>query len=1042
MSTHDTQETNPPAPPSGGSDGGWNLSRLVTSVSLVCLVGAGLAIFLDAPRSVTTNNDDMVPIAGPDDTDTAPIIDLGDPGLTVELSQGGWVQIAGADGELAQQYRFVHLDPDPEGLETHWLRMREPQVQLFLRGGRMVTLTGDRLDAYAPRRSLEQGKLEGDVVITLYEGFTGASGTVDPTTLEPALVVRTAWATFDNLAGRIECPEAITAKSPTERMAGRNLLVLMNDRDDRIEFLRLAQVDFLAIQERSLRHSETTRRSAKAHPRIRLASMAAAQSTLSTTPPSDATPVDWYRLRLDGDVRVEQEDQAGRRLAIGDTMDVVFSMQSGPLLGPSMVASTSGGLTSSHGMLATASLGAGLLGAADQPEPLAGEIIVTCSGPLTMIPMPDTMSAPPSPDASRLELRGSPVRLLDTSDRIGAIAAQLEYRSETERIDLLGSPEQDVTVVTDDLWLRTSNLWAEMGTGRAGSTDTPGQAQVLAQSPLEIALLNEDAAFIDPDAPATLEEDLSIEWTGGVDVNFEPGGASGQGQMKMVRFQGDVEVRSEDGSIDADTLEMHFQPDDQGQAHPDRMFATGDVRARNEDQTLWANVLTATLEPADKPVPESSAVQPESATTDDPMADARIKDLFAEGDVQVLLADGARAFADVLEGDARQSKVVLKGSNIVIARSDLLIEHGRELFIERTEGKATWPGGGRARLLARPINVTQDQRITRPAVPAPTKEIKRVVTLQATWNDSLLYDANHDNGAGALHLAGKVAVVSQQKSTERASLHGGKLRLEFASIADAPAMPDLTAKPATTDAGIFSGDGRVLSRMIADDAARLERRTWPTKDRLETPEIIYIGGDRITWDERNVQAAVEGNGDFVTRQPTWAAAEGDGPFRGAGTARFTWVNRLDMTRRDDGRFTIDMQGMVEGMWKGAADSEDIATLTADQVQAVTRRDVGTLEEPLTTQQPTPLDFDGDASIESLIAIGRVYLATPTRRADADRLDYNTRTGIARLEGRRGHPVAVVNEGAPLPVRATAMIWNMDPDVDTITLESPRGIGGR
>lgn len=665
---------------------------------------------------------------------------------------------------------------------------------------------------------------------------------------------------------------------------------------------------------------------------------------------------------------------------------------------------------------------------------------MTCSGPLTMVPMPDTMTAPPSPDASRLELRGSPVRLLDTSDRIGAIAARLEYRSETGRVDLLGSPEQDVTVVTDDLWLRTTNLWAEMNTGRAGSTDTPGRAQVLSTSPLEVALLNEDAALLDPNAPATLEEDLSIVWTGGVDVLFEPGGASGQGQMKMVRFQGDVEVSSADGSIDADTLEMHFQPDDLGQAHPDRMYATGDVRARNEDQTLWADVLTATLEPAEKPAAKSGAVKPETPPTDDPMADARIKDFFAEGDVQVLLADGARAFADVLEGDARQAKVVLRGRNIVIARSDLLIEHGRELFIERAEGKATWPGGGRARLLARPINVTQDKRITRPAVPAPTTDIKRVVTLQATWNDGLLYDANYDNGAGALHLAGKVAVVSQQKPTERASLHGEKLRLEFASIADAPAASDSKAKPA--DAGIFAGDGRVLSRMIADDAARLERRTWPTADRLETPEIIYIGGDRITWDERNVQAAVEGNGDFVTRQPSWAAAEGDGPFRGAGTARFTWVKRLDMKRRDDGRFTIDMLGMVEGMWKGAGDSEDIATLTADQVQAVTRRDVGTLEAGSASPQPTALDFDGDASIEQLIAIGRVYLATPTRRADADRLEYNTRTGIARLEGRPGHPVAVVNEGAPLPVRATAMIWNMDPDVDTITLESPRGIGGR
>ena len=520
--------------------------------------------------------------------------------------------------------------------------------------------------------------------------------------------------------------------------------------------------------------------------------------------------------------------------------------------------------------------------------------------------------------------------------------------------------------------------------------------------------------------------------------------------MKFVQFNGDVKVRTADGDIDAQSLEMQFVPDQTGKARPERMVAKGNVRAHNVDQTLWADTLVATLDEAE-PLADDADAEPASDTnSQDLMADARVRDFDAKGDVQVLLADGARAFADTLQGDAQQEQVVLKGDNIVVARADLLIEHGTQVTIERKTGTAQWPGGGLARLLARPIQVTQDQRIQRPTVPAKTANIPRVVTMRATWNDAMSFDSNFADGAGALDLAGKVSIIAQQQPTERASLGGNTLRMEFASIAHSDTSNGKANAPKTpaaqSAAGAFSGEGRVLSKLIATGTARLERRTWPTKKRAQTPEIIYIGGERVIWDDINTSASVEGKGDFVTRQPTWAAKEGEGPFRGPGIARFTWDNRLDMVREPDDRFHIVMQGMVEGLWKGAQGSDDIATLSADAVTAVTRRDTDALAEPepdsLSTTPSSGLDFDGDASIERVTAIGRVFLATPMRRADADSLDYNTRTGIARLEGRPGHPVAIVNEGAPLPVRATAMVWNMDPAIDTITLQSPRGSGSR
>ena len=81
-------------------------------------------------------------------------------------------------------------------------------------------------------------------------------------------------------------------------------------------------------------------------------------------------------------------------------------------------------------------------------------------------------------------------------------------------------------------------------------------------------------------------------------------------------------------------------------------------------------------------------------------------------------------------------------------------------------------------------------------------------------------------------------------------------------------------------------------------------------------------------------------------------------------------------------------------------------------------------------------------VDRLRAVGRVYLTTPTRKADCHMLDYNTRTKIAELVARAGRTVSLITQGSPMPVQATRMIWNMDPSVDTITLEQPRGSGAR
>ncbi len=62
----------------------------------------------------------------------------GAPG-SIALERGAWVQVAGADGQLEQQYSATKLDPEPGA----YLSMLEPRAVFYLSDGRVATLCAD-----------------------------------------------------------------------------------------------------------------------------------------------------------------------------------------------------------------------------------------------------------------------------------------------------------------------------------------------------------------------------------------------------------------------------------------------------------------------------------------------------------------------------------------------------------------------------------------------------------------------------------------------------------------------------------------------------------------------------------------------------------------------------------------------------------------------------------------------------------------------------------------------------------------------------------
>ena len=1028
----------------------WKMTAVGVAGALALLV---IALVLDTTRTRSNVEPEevteVVDLLGPsrldqDETATGGILD---PNIGLDLPAGGWVQIADSNGNLSQQYRCEHLDPDPPQYPAHWIDMIRPQVELYLSNDRLLTITGDRAVAYAPSRALETGRINGDVRINLYEPVDGRIA--DPAIHPPSLEMRTTRAEFDNFLGKIVCDDRIDLVTETETMVGHDLEVLLNSQADRIEFLSMQRLDYLLIQPEdeavALRPDPTwpPRRhepDAPASRRILPASMNVESS------PADTSDAIFYTLTLNENIRILQGGIREGKVVTGDDLHVTFSLESDAFEGQARQVDDEP-IPMARAMpwpvrltwMTLASTG-------NAPVPGPDDILLTCDGPVTMVPVEDSEDRLASPDETRAELVGSPVYILDSAELTEITCGRVLYHALDDRFDLHSDEQQDVFIKDNRLRARGSHMWISRKLGEGGFTDA-GIVSMLAKAenppgseppiaPADPTAANQPISVAAPE-PTPPGSELDITWTGGVDLAFEPSSSSDQPVLQQIVFNGDVDVQSADGVISCQQLKMRFEKNDIGKAVPARMTAVQKVMARNDDQTIWADDLDVTFAQA----PESESTEaPDDADSESLIgSDTRVQDVFANGDVQVLLSDGARAFADKLVADAAQETVELTGEDVVIARDDMLIDHGRSVTLRRKEGTAYWEGPGQARLLTSPLDLQSDRRIERPKIAPRRRGDPPSVTMRARWNESMNYDSNFNEGAGEIKLTGDVSVIAEPKPGERNQLDGRTLILQFSKV-----EPELGTDRPRADAGTpfdSQGSGRVLEQLIARGDARLEQRAWDTEGRTGEPRIFYVAAKHLTWNDLREQAEVIGDGELVIRDPDTDGEvdkRGDrGLFKGPGTSRFVWTRRLDMARDADGGFDLSMEGDVEGIYRGLT-KQDIASITAERIEARTRPTA----DPRTEQERNPdesvLDLGDDMDIDRLMARGQVYIATPRRRVDCDLFDYDVGTGLAKVGAADGRTVSIITEGSPTPVRAGSVLWNMDPAIDTITITEARG----
>jgi hypothetical protein len=125
----------------------------------------------------------------------------------VRLQAGGWVQVAGPDGKLKQQYQAAQTDPLPDKR----VAMKQPRAVLYGSQGRVVTMRSDSMVAHVPKGALESGHLEGTVVIKMFS--PKGDQPVDLAVDAAEMVIEAPEADFDAKEGLIRVDRSVRVTS-------------------------------------------------------------------------------------------------------------------------------------------------------------------------------------------------------------------------------------------------------------------------------------------------------------------------------------------------------------------------------------------------------------------------------------------------------------------------------------------------------------------------------------------------------------------------------------------------------------------------------------------------------------------------------------------------------------------------------------------------------------------------------------------------------------------------------------------------------------
>ena len=427
---------------------------------------------------------------------------------TVQLDQGAWVQVAGKDGRVAQQYTAQKIDPQPGA----FMSMTEPRTVFYMEDGRVATLRANSGRVHVPNRALESGTFNGDVVIRFYRPSPGA--VVNLAKDSPSMILESEQLEFDQVLNQIGCQSAFRLTTDILTFDGEGLDLLLGSDGKSIERLTVDRPLGPIVIDRA-RQSRTqasampqqlapktilmTPVSMPAEGRENFYANAPAQAAAAPAPAER-----FYRLELHDDVEILRYSTVDRAWSKGDELVAIFTLKS-DLVAKEMVMNPAPagvpdplafrGRTIPLGLhLGIASHIAGAVIAA-APEPQGDLLVVRFTGKLKMVPVAAGEKVPDSAQGMNVRIDGQDVEL--------ANQAGLALRAKDVDMDLvkdaLGrtTPKQlvatgavEATNVAQTLWCDA--LRAQFESTQAGAAPRSANASDPALGPSEVTRVDAD----------------------------------------------------------------------------------------------------------------------------------------------------------------------------------------------------------------------------------------------------------------------------------------------------------------------------------------------------------------------------------------------------------------------------------------------------------------------------------------------------------------------------------------------------------------------
>ncbi|MEM9558750.1 MAG: hypothetical protein AAF995_00460 [Planctomycetota bacterium] len=1027
----------------------------------------GWAVLRNPPPSNATASDGPAPGDIPDITD-------------LQVAEGMRLEFTDRDDPnrlagLVTADRVEPVGPSERVVE-------QPRAFLFLDDGRTLHVRADRGRFFVstPEEPPESGTLRGDVVISVFDPLEGGR---QP---DPATDVPFGTATFDEplsfdfTHARASTTGRFVIDTPGIEFIGEHLTVVLNEVRGRLELAEVRRGESIrfkasaeAADDPAPVATETPSDTGRAP---RTARGEARRSTAPTGPIVEPVEV-LYQAAFLEDVRVAQ----GPRSLASDTLDLWIRLIDNQLpegaireiaaatgaaeeqpetqteaqperpADPVPVANvrTADDAVTTEAVreaLATAPAASATrdaeqqtaehAGAGSDPDPDPGDIMLTWTGRLRIVPI--DVEANGAPD----QLVDDHVALRFTAATTGLVAFTDEDRGASAR-----AVSMSYGATTARLALAGPGGAVELAQPGAGSLSASTVEGSLADGSIDV---RGPGALLGDDAPTPNAEPLTrVRWTESARFAFhtEPDGRITP-VLRSADFAGDVDATDGTASVDAralstafartlagpggetpmleriaiergivrdgrggnfsaDNLSVAFEPGTLGEDFdPASLTARGSVLAADDRRTLIADELDAGL----------------TRRLDGQIS---ITGAHARGGVAYTdEGDEIRAAGDLLRADAIGELVRLEGTPASIA-----------------QGRATITG---------PIVLLDGRRRAADVEGAGTfvqHDEAGVPVVRAAWSE----DMRFDDLTGRIDCRGDASAESASGPRSTELLEADRLVIEITPFGEPSGGPSGAQGERELLRATASGARPAPGDTTDERLASIESRTVSADDPSFVERLVSLRGRRIIADNLDQTLTVPGTGTLLSLDRTASAndpvddnntngADGADALAmgspGPGLTSFRWDERM-ILRRSQG--TADLLGNVEVRHK-ALGANDISVLRSDRLLARFEETGGNTQAGVGPANENVSGGALRAELVSVDATGAVRFRNAGREVVADRLFYDALNALANASAYPGRFVELLDENSGVPVTAEALRWDLVRDRIEIDRPGPTSVG--